>query len=32
MLRRIARKDHGIGLLLIDVRNTLPQAICPQLH
>ena len=27
----IARKNYGIGLLLIDIRNGAPQTITPQL-
>jgi len=31
MLHRIAAENYGIGLLLVDVGDTAPQAIGPQL-
>lgn len=30
MLDRIARENHGIGLLLIDIRDAAPQTVSPQ--
>ena len=30
MLHRIAGEDHGVGLLVVDIRNTTPQAFGPQ--